>query len=257
VIWEWFAWEHGFEQSQLGHYVVRSPQRSEALKAQGHEVFFVDDPEKFKFGVPTRMCPAHLNSAIYDRDGNILVTLFHQGAGVIIDKATGETRNVISGLINPHKLSKRKKGGYFVSDTRRGKLIFMDEKSRRVKEIALTNMPGLERSGQLSEFLQNTTELKDDLFVCIDIHRNSLWLVDVKRRRYRGVKFPAEWSMHDVVSLGREHHRIGSLVGTAFGKVKAYTVQEKVIRHLSPDGREIVTFTLDTEGRHRELGFQM
>jgi hypothetical protein len=257
LVWEWFAWEHGFEQSQLGHYVVRSAERSEALKTQEQEVFFVDDPAKFEFGVPTRLCPAHLNSAIYDRDGNILVTLFHQGAGIIIDKATGKTRNVVSGLINPHKLSKRKSGGYFVSDTRRGKLIFIDEKSRRVKEIALTNMPGLERSDQLSEFLQNTTELKDDLFACIDIHRNCLWLVDVKRRRYRGVKFPAEWSMHDVVPLGREYRRIGSLVGTAFGKVKAYTVQEKVIRHLSPDGREIATFTLDTEGRHRELGFQM
>jgi hypothetical protein len=64
--------------------------------------------------------------------------------------------------------------------------------------------------------------------------------------------------MHDVVPLGREYHRIGSLVGTAFGEVKAYTVEEKVIRHLSPDGREIATFTLDAEGRHREeLGFQM
>jgi len=32
----------------------------------------------------------------------------------------------------------------------------------------------------MSEFLQNVTELKDDLSACIDIHRNSLWLVDVK-----------------------------------------------------------------------------
>ena len=55
----------------------------------------------------------------------------------------------------------------------------------------------------VSEYLQNATELREDLFACIDIHRSSLWLMDVKRRRYRGIKFPVEWSMHDVTSLGR------------------------------------------------------
>ena len=52
----------------------------------------MDDPWKFEFGVPTRLCPARLKSARYDVDGKILVSLFHQGAGIIIDKATGEHR---------------------------------------------------------------------------------------------------------------------------------------------------------------------
>jgi hypothetical protein len=258
VVWEWFAWEHGFERSQLGHYVVLSAERNDALKALGQEVLFVDDPGKFEYGIPTRLCPAHLNSACYDLDGNILVTLFHQGTGIIVDKLTGEAETAISGMVNPHKLSRRNSGGYFVSDTRRGKLIFTDEKKRPVREIALTNMPGLERSDLLSEFLQNTTELKDDLFASIDIHRNSLWLIDVKQRRYRGIKFPVEWSMHDIAGLGQEHRlRIGSLVGTTFGKVQAFAREDKVIRHFSPDGREIAILTLDKTGRHRGLDFQM
>jgi hypothetical protein len=258
VFWEWFAWEHGFERSKLGHYVARSAARSEALTAMGHEVLFVDDPEKYEFGIPTRQSPAHLNSACYDSDGRILVTLFHQGAGFIVDRSTGEAQEVISGLINPHKLSRRKRGGYFISDTRRGKLIFIDENYRPVKEIALAGMPGLERSELLSEYLQNATELRDDLFACIDIHRNSLWLVDVKRRRYRGIKFPKEWSMHDVAGLRQEHRlRIGGLVGTAFGKVEAFAQEGKVIRHFSPDGREITTLSLDAQGRTRELDVQM
>ena len=24
VVWEWFAWDHGFDRSKMGHYVVRS-----------------------------------------------------------------------------------------------------------------------------------------------------------------------------------------------------------------------------------------
>ena len=27
VLWQWFAWDHGFDRSNLGHYVVRSAAR--------------------------------------------------------------------------------------------------------------------------------------------------------------------------------------------------------------------------------------
>jgi len=254
VVWEWFAWDHGFDRSKLGHYVVRSAARCRTLVAMGHEVLLVDDPAKYEFGIPTRQKPAHLNSAGYDSDGRILVTLFHQGAGYVVDRYTGEARQVISGLINPHKLSRRKRGGYFISDTRRGKLIFLDEKYHPEYEISLGGTPGIERLPQLSEYLQNTTELREDLFVCIDIHRSSLWLIDVKRRRYRGIKFPVEWSVHDVGSLGRKQElRIGSLVGTQFGKVAAFARQLKIIHHFSVDGREITALALNTQGRHRDI----
>ncbi len=236
----------------MGHYVVRSEARHKALAAMGHEVLLVDDPEKYPFGIPTRQKPAHLNSACYDSDGKILVTLFHQGAGYVVDRKTGEAQEVISGLINPHKLSRRKRGGYFISDTRRGKLIFIDENYQPMSEVALAGTPGIERSPQLSEYLQNSTELREDLFACIDIHRNSLWLIDVKRRRYRGIKFPVEWSVHDVASLGREHRRIGSLIGTQFGKVAAFARRLKIIHHFSVDGREITALAPDTQDRHRD-----
>ncbi|OGQ78643.1 MAG: hypothetical protein A3F90_18370 [Deltaproteobacteria bacterium RIFCSPLOWO2_12_FULL_60_19] len=254
VVWQWFAWDHGFDRSRLGHYMVRSAESYRTLAATGFEVVLVDDPGKYPFGIPTRRKPAHLNSACYDSDGKILVTLYHQGAGYIVDHSTGEAQEVISGLVNPHKLSRRKRGGYFISDTRRGKLILLDEKFRPNYEIALAGMPGVARSPQLSEYLQNTTELRDGLFACIDIHRSSLWLIDVKRRKYRGIKFPAEWSVHDVASLGRKQElRIGGLVGTEFGKVAAFARQLKIIHHFSVDGREITALALDTQQRNREV----
>ena len=254
VVWEWFAWDHGFDRSKLGHYVVRSEAKCKALEAMGHEVLLVDDPGKYEFGIPTRQKPAHLNSASYDSEGRILVTLFHQGAGYVVDRKTGDAQEVISGLINPHKLSRRKRGGYFISDTRRGKLIFIDENYRRTSEIALAGTPGIERSPQLSEYLQNTTELREELFACIDIHRSSLWLIDVKRRSYRGIKFPVEWSVHDVASLGRQHGlRIRGLVGTQFGKVAAFARQLKIIHHFSVDGCEVTALALDSQDRQRQL----
>ena len=248
VVWQWFAWDQGFDRSKLGHYVVRSAARCQALAAVGHEVLLVGDPEKYPFGIPTRQKPAHLNSACYDSHGRILVTLFHQGAGYVIDRNTGEAKEVISGLSNPHKLSRRKRGGYFISDTKGGKLIFLDEKYRPEYQVALAGTPGVARSPQLSEFLQNTAELREDLFACIDIHRSSLWLIDVKRRRYRGIKFPAEWSVHDVASVGRKlDRRIGNLASTQFGKVAAFAQQLKIIHHFAVDGREISALAFRTQ----------
>ncbi|MGB7946098.1 MAG: hypothetical protein WCH75_00305 [Candidatus Binatia bacterium] len=69
----------------------------------------------------------------------------------------------------------------------------------------------------------------------------------MKSRRYRGIKFPVEWSVHDVMSLGREQGvRIGSLVGCHFGKVVAFARQLKIIHHFSADGREITALALNT-----------
>jgi hypothetical protein len=118
-------------------------------------------------------------------------------------------------------------------------------------EIVLAGTPGVTRSPDLSEFLQNTTELREDLFACVDIHRSSLWLIDVKRRRYRGIKFPVEWSMHDVASLGPENRlRIGNLVGTQFGNVAAFARKLNIIHHFSVDGREIMALALDSQDRN-------
>jgi WD40 repeat protein len=254
VVWQWFAWDHGFDQSKLGHYVVRSEAKYKLLRAMGHDVLLVDDPEKYPFGIPTRQKPAHLNSACYDSDGKILVTLFHQGAGYVIDRKTGEAKEVISGLSNPHKLSRRKRGGYFISDTKGGRVIFLDEKYRPEYEVSLAGMSGIVRSPQLSEFLQNTTELREDLFACIDIHRSSLWLIDVKRRRYRRIKFPVEWSVHDVASVGPVlDRRIGNLASTQFGKVAAFARQLKTIHHFGVDGREISALALCSEDRYLQL----
>jgi hypothetical protein len=253
VVWKWFAWDHGFDRSNLGHYVVRSKARRKALVALDHEVLLIDHPEKYPFGIPTRQKPAHLNSACYDSYGRILVTLFHQGAGYVIDRNTGEAEEVISGLSNPHKLSRRKRGGYFISNTKGGRVIFLDEEFRPEFEVALAGTPGVVRPPQLSEFLQNTTELREDLFACIDIHRSSLWLIDVNRRKYRGIKFPAEWSVHDVAGVNPSlDQRIANLARTQFGKVAAFARQLKIIHHFSVDGREITALALDAQARHQE-----
>ncbi|MCW7540101.1 hypothetical protein OOT46_19895 [Aquabacterium sp. A7-Y] len=248
--WEWFAWDHGLDQSRLGEYFVRSRQRGEELAAQGHKVVLVDDPSQHELGIPTRFCPVHINGAFYDRDENLLVTLFQQGGAIRVDKATGEASTIASGLINPHKLHSRSEGGYYVADTRRGELLLLDDGFQVVRRISLREAPGAVRSALLTEFLQSVSELDDALFACVDIHRSTLWLIDVNARRYRGVTFPREWSVHDI-ALNHCSPAMKDLVSKTFGRVDATVDVQggKRICHFSPEGSENTTYILDSDGR--------
>lgn len=248
--WEWFAWDNGFDQSRLGEYYVRTSERAAELTAQGHKVVLVDDPSQHELGIPTRFCPVHINGAFYDRDENVLMTMFQQGAAIHVDKATGETTNIASGLVNPHKFHPRSGGGYYVADTRRGELQLLDDSFQVERRISLREAPGDVRSASLTEFLQSVSELDDGLFACVDIHRSTLWLIDVNARRYRGVKFPREWSVHDV-ALNHCSPAMKDLVSKTFGRVDASVDAEggKRVCHFSLEGSENTTYTLDADGR--------
>ena len=72
-----------YHRSKLGHYVVRSEEKERAKSDATRSDGCRGSRKVSEFGVPTRQNPAHLNSARYDSDGKILVTLFHQGAGYV------------------------------------------------------------------------------------------------------------------------------------------------------------------------------
>lgn len=248
--WEWFAWDNGLDQSRLGEYYVRTRERAESLSAQGHKVVLVDDPAQYELGIPTRFCPVHINGAFYDREENVLVTLFQQGAAIRVDKASGATTDIASGLVNPHKLHPRSEGGYYVADTRRGELLLLDDDYQVERRISLRTAPGEVRSPTLTEFLQSVSEVEDGLFACVDIHRSTLWLIDVNARRYRGVTFPREWSVHDI-ALNPYPPAMKELVRKTFGRADAIIDAEggKQIRHISVEGAENTTYILDADGR--------
>lgn len=248
--WEWFAWDNGFAESRLGDYYVRTREQGEALAAQGHKVVVVDDPSQHELGIPTRFCPVHINGAFYDRDENVLMTMFQQGAAIHVDKATNKATNIASGLVNPHKFHPRNGGGYYVADTRRGELQLLDDGFQVERRISLGTAPGEVRSASLTEFLQSVSELDDGLFACVDIHRSTLWLIDVNARRYRGVRFPREWSVHDV-ALNHCLPAMEKLVSKTFGRVDASVDAQggKRISHFSLEGSENTTYILDADGR--------
>jgi hypothetical protein len=248
--WEWFAWDNGFAQSRLGEYYVRTRERAEQLAAMGHKVILVDDPSRHELGIPTRFCPVHINGAFYDPDENVFLTMFQQGAAIRVDKTTGEATSIASELINPHKFHPRSGGGHYVADTRRGELLLLDNDFEVERRVSLSGAPGEVRSATLTEFLQSVSELDDGLFACVDIHRSTLWLIDVDAKRYRGITFPREWSVHDI-ALDPCPRTMKDLVGRIFGRVDAAIDGEgnKRIRHFAAGGSENTTYFLDADGR--------
>ena len=145
VVWQWFAWDHGFDRSKLGHYVVRSAARCRALAPWVTKCFWwtirkvrIRHSHSSKTG--TSQQPRATSS---DGRKSVVSFLPIKETGYVVNHNTGDAHEVISGLSNPHKLSRRKRGGYFISDTRRGKLIFFDERYSPKYEIALAGTRGV------------------------------------------------------------------------------------------------------------------
>jgi hypothetical protein len=87
VQWEWWADDFGFECDWFG--VKRRLDHGE-----DHRNVLYD----------TWLHTTHLNSAVANGSDEILVSLFHQGQIIAIDRAGGTVRTIVSGLRNPHGL---------------------------------------------------------------------------------------------------------------------------------------------------------
>jgi hypothetical protein len=111
-LWTWLACEHGFEQTPRGQCMRINRQHD-------YRSTLID----------TRDQSTHCNSALAtkqnDRDA-ILVTLFHQGQLIVIDKRTGEHSTLVHGMRNPHNI-RRRAGGWVISEARPGAVVLLDE----------------------------------------------------------------------------------------------------------------------------------
>jgi hypothetical protein len=112
LIWNWFATLNGYTIDQLG--VSRN--------------LIIENIDHRKNDYPTLSQTTHLNSVIEDpfSDDYLITTLFHQGEVVSVDKKTGSTTVLLSGLLSPHGLRKTE-NGFIVSNTRLGETLILDK----------------------------------------------------------------------------------------------------------------------------------
>lgn len=111
-LWTWLACEHGFLETPRG-------QSMRIDRQCDYRSTLID----------TRDQSTHCNSALATRqDGRdvVLVTLFHQGQLIAIDKQTGKHSALVHGIRNPHNI-RRRADGWVLSEARPGAVVLLDD----------------------------------------------------------------------------------------------------------------------------------
>ncbi len=197
ALWEWVAWEQGFNPSEDGVYLAREPQRYRELIAKGLRARLIEPERLGTHGLMTSERTNHPNSACYDpRDsGKVLATLGHSGEVVEIDRRTGGWQRVVGGLASmPHGIEPHG-DGWLVTDTLRGACWFLSREFELECKLEFAHLPG--KSAELAghEWLQVVRRLSEGTYLAIDANRG-LILVDPDRRRFALVPIDETWCVH-------------------------------------------------------------
>jgi hypothetical protein len=114
--WHWFGPDHGYSLPDSKRAVLDSE----------------TDYRVIRRGTSERAM--HVTSAFPMNERTILAALFRQGEIIAIDRVTGETTLVKSGLLRPHGIHRRP-GGYIASDTLGHRILLFDEGLRLCSEL--------------------------------------------------------------------------------------------------------------------------
>ena len=176
-VWQWFAFEHGYEFNQYG--------KKRILDMRGS----VDHRE---VDYPTLYQATHVNSVMQHKNerGIVLATLFHQGTGISIDKKTGATTTLVTGLHNPHSI--RSSGdGYMVSDTKKGSIILLSNDFKEY-DVFLTG----------SHWLQDACMLSNGNFLASRSDENDIVEMDCKTKKIISTfSYPGNWRIYQMEEI--------------------------------------------------------
>lgn len=216
LTWAWNAWDHGYDVSPGGVRLSRGA--NEAAASTRRRVIVADPAGWGGFGLPTYLTAAHVNNACYRNDDVMLITLFHQGSAVVVDRHHAKPREVMTGLLNPHGFEPGWNGDHLVTDTRRGRVVFFDAALAMKQVLQIDGgAPTPARAG-MGEWLQNTLHLGHGLYAAIDMHRSGIWLFEPATRRCRKIDVDPDWAVQNVIGIDRRRSRALSARLDAFAE---------------------------------------
>ncbi|HEY2579058.1 MAG TPA: hypothetical protein VGI74_22345 [Streptosporangiaceae bacterium] len=177
-LWTWLACEHGFQQTPLG-------QSMQIDRQHDYRSTVID----------TRDQSTHCNSALATKhDGRdvVLVTLFHQGQLIAIDKRTGKHSALVHGMRNPHSI-RRRAGGWVLSEARPGAAVLLDE------DFWIADV--IEKD---FNWVQDTLPLDDEgQLIIADANNSRFVLWDIANgRQVREIGYSRDWDIYQVEVAG-------------------------------------------------------
>ncbi len=173
-LWSWLACENGF---------LLTPRGKAARIGRGRD--YRSTP------IDTRDQSTHCNSALASsRDGRqvILVTLFHQGQLIAIDRRTGKYLTLVSGMQSPHSI-RRRANGWVLSEARANAAVLLDEDFWIADVIEYD-----------FNWVQDTLPLDNgNQFIIADANNNRFVIWDaVHREPAREIGYSPDWDVYQV-----------------------------------------------------------
>ena len=201
VVFEWLAWENGFNLSRDAEtgapmFLTRSASQAQLWQETAIPHLLISNPANE--ALPTAKRAAFINSVSYDVNNpdQILATFFHEGKVYSIDKKTGIAEVVLSDLFNPHGGRNAPSNDYLATSTASGEILLGN--SDHVKRFSFNNLPGKANGLGTMEWIQNTC-MYNDWFIAIDSNRNALFIIDQANERYSKIPFDVDWAVQDLV----------------------------------------------------------
>jgi len=212
IVWEWFAWENGFDKAHNPETnstisLTRDAEVAKQYIAENIPHKLIDNPESE--ALPTALRAAFINSVCFDPLDNstLFATFFHEGKVFKISMETGASESVVHGLKNPHG-GRRLNNFIAATSTAAGHLILENENERNIYDFS--NLPGKPKSLANREWLQNTI-MKDDIMVAIDSNRNAFVLLDTKSKKYCMAPYNQDWAVQDGIFLNPDSDQINQI----------------------------------------------
>lgn len=200
VVWEWFAWENGFNPDADGNYLVRTAEKEREYRSQGLQTFFVDPKKYNEYGLITSKRSAHPNVALYSPhdDDSIIISIALNGEIYEINKRTNKITskiilNKMTHGIHPYE------GGWIVTNTTKGEFLYLDTNFNIIKNILFGNMDGKEMELGDIEWIQQVVPYNEFLFV-LDANRN-LFVVNMEDETYTNFELDPNWCLQDMLIM--------------------------------------------------------
>jgi hypothetical protein len=174
-LWTWFATEHAYPFDHSG--TRRKISRRNDYRQNA---------------ISTHQQTTHCNSAVYHQGNgmdHMLVTLFHQGELVSVDRLTGRVSVVLTGMNRPHSIRKTE-AGWIVCDSRSNGVVSLDE------NFWITSVV----TGGF-DWVQDAILCDDRLLVADANHSRLVWWDIGKDKQVGEVKYSDQWKIYQIEAV--------------------------------------------------------
>jgi uncharacterized protein with ATP-grasp and redox domains len=223
IVHGWLAWGHGYNKSPLGFTLIN---KRKGLPADFNVMTFrqmsqsllsgvqIPNLENLAVLVDARRIThplgpqiifnsIHPNWVGYNQDGSkFLATFYSKGEAVEIDRKTGTVKVILDKLSHPHGVIKYQ-DGYLVTDTQKGKVIYLDKDFRTLETFNFTDIPRSEEARTHwgnAEWLQFSQPISNDgLIATVDSYRKIIIVWSPITKDYSIYPYNKNWQIQSIL----------------------------------------------------------